>query len=390
VTVILFDGLNTPADQQATAKLKVIAYLRNISTVSPIAIYYLGNTLALLHDFTEDHQSLIDALNRKGVRPNGEVADSSPEPANVGSDPLFNAAVDKFNTVFAERAITERGIGTAQALRTIQAHISRVPGRKNLVWLAGSFPAGASGFSDTAVYPVSTMGLETGILPLEGRPGKSDPNLGAAAIYRTPVEPFREFANSLAADTGGRTFYGVNDFGAAIQSAIDDSRVTYSIAFSPPVESLDGRNHALKVAVKRPGVSLRYRSKYFASSATTLPSLEEAIRSRDSIPSIGLEVEMKAKVDGLTAFIRVDPQDITFTERNVKWEASLVTVVGTTDKIAPMTPVHISLSRESYSDVRKRGFELVQHLPPSSTGGEYLIAVQDSVSGQIGTLRFVR
>ena len=226
-----------------------------------------------------------------------------------------------FNAVVAQEAINQRGMTTATAMRTIREHLSRIPGRKNLVWIAGSFPAGSIGFTNISVYPVSTLGLETGVRPVEGRPGRPDIDLGGEATYRKPVEPFRQYANALAADTGGRVFYDVNDLAGAVRTAINDSRVTYAIAFSPPDKSLDGKPHTLKVTVNRPGISLRYRAKYFATRDTSPPSLEE-------------------------------------------------------------TP-------EQYADVHKRGFELLQKLPPTPTGSEYVVAVQDTQSGKIGALRFI-
>jgi VWFA-related protein len=76
----------------------------------------------------------------------------------------------------------------------------------------------------------------------------------------SPVDSGYETMESLAEETGGRSFHHINDLNSAILAAAADSRVTYSLAFYPPEPALDDSYHRLEVSVDRPGVTLRYTS----------------------------------------------------------------------------------------------------------------------------------
>ncbi|MCL4851947.1 MAG: hypothetical protein KJZ78_11285, partial [Bryobacteraceae bacterium] len=50
----------------------------------------------------------------------------------------------------------------------------------------------------------------------------------------------------------------------AIEAAIRDSELTYTLGFYPDTADVDGKFHELKVLTKRKGVRLRYRKGYLA------------------------------------------------------------------------------------------------------------------------------
>ena len=62
--------------------------------------------------------------------------------------------------------------------------------------------------------------------------------------------------NWVAEETGGRAFYNRNDLGAAIQEAMRDGDVTYTLGFYSQRDKPDGNFHALKVKVDRAGVAI--------------------------------------------------------------------------------------------------------------------------------------
>jgi len=65
----------------------------------------------------------------------------------------------------------------------------------------------------------------------------------------------------LSDETGGEAILDTNDLQPAFGSMITDTRVGYQLAYSPPTPG-DGKNHEIRVKVKRPGVDLRYRKSY--------------------------------------------------------------------------------------------------------------------------------
>lgn len=81
VTVFLFDELNTKVGDQQLAKKDFIHYLRGFPPSSRVAVFVLGDSLVLLHDFSQDMASLVAALTRHGGRVNPEVDAATAAPA---------------------------------------------------------------------------------------------------------------------------------------------------------------------------------------------------------------------------------------------------------------------------------------------------------------------
>jgi VWFA-related protein len=139
VTVVLLDGLNTRIEDQVYAKRQFVKFLGQIRPDDRIAVYTLGNGLRVLHDFSSDSRSLLNAV----ARFNGEnlpfTEISEPDPANTGSQDLDTRLNDLLQGM-ADRAIINRVRLTSTALIAIANHVSHLPGRKTLVWVSSSFP----------------------------------------------------------------------------------------------------------------------------------------------------------------------------------------------------------------------------------------------------------
>jgi VWFA-related protein len=115
----------------------VAQVLAQIQPDERVAIFTLGNTLRTLHGFTSDRASLPATL----ARYRGEVPSlSSPEDI----DDLFG---DSAAPPFQAFADTRRVTLTLETLAKLANHVKGVPGRKNLLWVSGSFPM-VSGMPD--------------------------------------------------------------------------------------------------------------------------------------------------------------------------------------------------------------------------------------------------
>lgn len=68
----------------------------------------------------------------------------------------------------------------------------------------------------------------------------------------------------LADETGGQAFFNPNDLTGAIQKAVEDSAVNYTLGFYLDAASLDGKFHELKGRVKRKSTTIRYLKGYSA------------------------------------------------------------------------------------------------------------------------------
>ena len=147
VTAFLYDELNTQLGDQQIAKKELLKYLRNLSPSDRVAVFVLGDSLTLLHDFSRDTAPLIATLDKHGSRSGPEAAASVAPPASSGSltgDATTTAQWDSFlassSQPYTDYAETVRATRTAAALETIATHLQGVPGRKTLIWISGGFP----------------------------------------------------------------------------------------------------------------------------------------------------------------------------------------------------------------------------------------------------------
>src|SRR5262249_26014518 len=119
----------------------------------------------------------------------------------------------------------ETAVNMQHALQAIASHLSKVPGRKNLIWITGSFPllvktehvatdyseemkkaARALNDANVGLYPVDARGL----VALFGRGG----GLLVAGL---------DTMNNLAKQTGGHAYYADNGIEQLIREAVEDS-----------------------------------------------------------------------------------------------------------------------------------------------------------------------
>jgi VWFA-related protein len=464
VTVFLFDELNTALLDQELARKDFLRYLQGLPESSRVAVFVLGDSLTLLHDFSQDMASLLTAVAKHPNRVNPEVQASTAPPASANSltgDPSTTAQWDAFmkasGKAYTDYAETVRATRTAAALETIAGHLQGIPGRKTLVWISGGFaiqlglgnrvdsitqsnpqghpnsrpaggPAGrgrqgdknpqsnsvssksppsdapmgelpgmglsfsddvarairALNEADVAVYPVDARGVTVAALYQADRSsiGKKgrQPNAVAGPDFNY------ETLETLAEQTGGRAFHHINDLNTAIQEAVSDTRVSYSLAFSPAAGTLDGSYHRLAVTMKRPGVSLQYRPGYVAARDTVAaPSLADAIANPIELAGIGFTVQLEPVEGGYKASVTIDPRNITLEPKDGKWTGSLqfLVVVGKTEQL---TTIPLSFTEAVFGQIQNQGLILGARVktPPGTSG--FSMGFRDIPSGMVGTL----
>src|SRR5215831_16644802 len=306
LNVLLYDLVNTPLTDQPFAHQEIVKFLQNRPEGSRFAIFVLGDTLHLLQGFTDDERLLVSAINRKEANPHSTLLYQAPGGISDASGLSGGAALARNNAAqemmgrmqnmeaAATRFyLTRRVEKTIGAFAEIAKFLSGLPGRKNLIWLSGSFPANffpgtdswdpfgglASYNSDlhqtadlltvgqVAVYPVDIQGLTT------------DPVYDASnpETYRTPQDFLRAHLNfmleigaeqatmdQVADDTGGHAFYNTNGLSDAIATSTEDGSNYYTLAYSPSDTKFDGRLRKISVQLYHGSYHLAYRHSYLA------------------------------------------------------------------------------------------------------------------------------
>jgi VWFA-related protein len=432
LTVILLDGLNTAFTDQHYAKEALIKFLNQLQPGDRVAIYTLTNGLRVLHDFTSDTASLLAAFTNHRNQDSSALSASTYDDANTGDDNL-DAFLDRSNEAIATFYQARRAQTTLDALQTIAHHLAGMPGRKNLIWLSGSFPAlvglgpdGSPGrdfqdFSDEmqramrtlngsgiAIYPVDARGL-MGIFAT--MPSMSPESRGRnPARGRAPVDQRAQnqilqtqgTMREIADRTGGRAFMNTNDLTGAIRRAMDDARVTYVLAYSPSHDQWDNKFREIKIKLNRPGLDARYRKGYYAySEDPSDPKLRKAILSEAaSTPLASTGLGMMAAVteaptpENPRTSIRtvLDAHEVAFARNGEgKHEATLdLLLVVFDDKGKPLhqvvRTVRLNMEEAAYGTVLKNGMVVNVDSEAPLKSARVRLIVHDLSSGLVGSV----
>jgi VWFA-related protein len=387
ITVILLDGLNTKFEDQTYARKQVVKFLQQIQPQDRIALYTLGSKLHVLQDFTSDSTSLLAAINQYSGRTPSEL--QTPSAEKMGSQMLeefINSSYQAESTFYMKDRVQK----TMAALTEIAAHVGTLPGRKNLIWVSGSFPilvgfdniiagpqndvtpfgkdieeaARALNDANLAVYPVDARGLMTFVM--NSGPRSSSPNIGGDSLRYDQTARSRPTATSgigtaaqaaitgsgsrmsgpdpaslttlltLADRTGGKAFYNTNDILGAIRQAVDDSRLTYEIGYYPEDIAWDGTFHRIQVQTKDKGGRVRARKGYFAMPEPQLTQeRRQAIIARIATgpldaTGIGVKVRVRSTVTQperkMKMMLYFNPHEFSFAQRDGRWEGIVDTV----------------------------------------------------------------
>jgi VWFA-related protein len=338
VNVLLLDSLNTELQDQVYVHQQILDFLKNMRPGTRCAIFTLGSKLRFVQGFTTDTSLLLAALNDKknGVFPQVEPvfrsrsdrADDRQEIATqmmmlgsrstAGIDALRAAQAD-----FAQFQYGERTMMTLEALNYLARYLADVPGRKNLIWFASSFPviifpssaqsqtmsevrvyasavkktADLLTVSRVAVYPVGAEGMmnDHWMEADNAGSGHAGGGLTREVSGENSARADRiEAMKQLADDTGGKAFYNTNDLNAAIQRAIDDGSHYYTLVYSPTNKKMDGKYRRIEVKLTAGKYKLAYRRGYNA---------DETARAEAQPESDPLQPLLKFGLPGVTQLL---------------------------------------------------------------------------------------
>lgn len=190
LNVILMDALNTPLHAQMFAHEKVLEVLRTLPRGTRVAVFTLNWRLHMLQGFTSDTQALIAALGQKKALPysaaffqdlnqeslNDRTADliSTPTSVNDLAESAVKRILQEESNADATR-IQLRVAATEKALQQLAGFLAGLPGRKNLIWISGSFPI---------IFDPTTEGASSysAMPPMMASQGSKGGNGNAAAL----------------------------------------------------------------------------------------------------------------------------------------------------------------------------------------------------------------
>jgi VWFA-related protein len=435
LTVILFDQVNTAQVDQANARNQIVHFLKQMRPEDRIALYALGDGLRILHDFTSDPDSLLRALAKAQARSGRLVPDNDPGTGPLG-DTSGDADLDAFlaaaDTAFVQYQTTDRILRTTDALEAIAAHVGSLPGRKNLLWVSSAFPlmigydmdpamVQATGLdvrsflvevdragralndANVAVYPVDAHRLSVSLTAIT-TPYVAPSNTRVPATRAPSITPNRsgvETMENIAARTGGVAYHDTNDLSAALRSAMDDSRVVYTLAYMPSHNEWDNKFRKIKVETRRSGVHLRYRSGYFAIPDAHLDPtqrtqmLAEAQWSAFDATQIPLTLQIVRVMNNdkplINFAILADSSGLRFTEAEGRHDTDMLLTLGQKGPDGKLVQeetksLTLRLKDEAYKAVMAKGLRLTSSMPLDPTAVSFRIVLLDAADGHLGSL----
>lgn len=274
VNILLLDALEAgPADivHEQTATMD---YIKTMPAGTQLAIFWLSSSgLHMVQGFTSQPAALRKAAETRMFD--------------------FGSNLEKWT----------RDWYTVDALNQIAAYVSRIKGRKNLLWLTHGMPIpllpdGGYGWAD----PSASGGWEAPDMGVVNRLMDTYELLTNEQVAVYPVDIGGVMglgmgtmrAEAVAEGLGGVAYFNTNDLSSTIASAIDHGSHFYTLSYFPPKQKDDGHYHAIKIEVDRPGLRLVYRKGYNAE--------EPRMHPPESGPSL-MKAALQAKVAPATQLL---------------------------------------------------------------------------------------
>ena len=377
--VILYDLTNIERDDQLDARRQVMKFIKNMPEGERMAIFVRSDGLYLVQGFTADKAVLYAALDPQNPKPH------VPKVFMMGKNLGYGDPASMINV-----------------LTQVSQFLEGIPGHKNLIWLAGTFPLALAPrkedpleYADLiiseinvltraqiAVYPINVGGVPvnppgqlTGARVHGGATNQVDQGGGgpggagtnsltsgnpdptgllasmAAQSSGDSVLTDYDVQKSLAEATGGHAFYSTNDVTAALDDATDIGGNYYSLSYSPTNPNDDGGRRTIAVRVVQPGYKLSYRRFYFTTALRPAgqPASTEAKTAQGTSPGPvedALQPNMKhgaPMVHDLlfSAHIRADGIPAIATPEQMAQLATQPAYVSTHHRDKPLAPIDL-------------------------------------------------
>ncbi len=246
--IVVIDLVSLDLPDQMFLAYQLERFMKTLPQGIALAVYLrAGSHSVLIQDFTYDRIRLLAAVHR-----------ALPHFASLGS--------------FAS------GLET---LQQIAVDLKALPGRKNVIWFAGSSSLSFNAVGSSpipnmnvrelfdaleteriAVYPIDARGLTTSVEFSVNQPYSDFYNGGPSPA--NPAFFRRALMMDVAKATGGVAYYNTNGLQQAADHVVRNDNSFYTLAYTPGNLQIDNKWHNIKVSAEGRSLHLSYRRGYFA------------------------------------------------------------------------------------------------------------------------------
>ncbi|MGA1981277.1 MAG: VWA domain-containing protein [Acidobacteriaceae bacterium] len=332
INILLLDALNTQMKDQSYVQSQLREFVKNTPVGTRVGIFVLNDRLVMLQGVTSDLALLKTVVERASPGASILLGDSTGDLDNVGNGgtktasatladiggpdtAMLGAQLKQAEATLAADDTQNRALQTLNAMNELAHYLGGIPGRKNLIWFSGSFPlsifpdstilhpfavvnnmdeeyretANLLARSQVAVYPIDARGLKTNATAIAKDSGAGNVGPGLASAQN---KLFQDNSNEnatmyqMASDTGGQAYINTNGLSEAVNRAITNGSSYYTLSYTPTNSEPDGKFRKIQVKLARPGLTLAYRSGYFADQPPSRPKSMQGEIQPD-LPSLG-------------------------------------------------------------------------------------------------------
>jgi VWFA-related protein len=419
-TAIVVDHRNEGWDGVRWSRENVLDVIKSGMPDERIALYAIGpEGLVLVQDYTTDRELLLKsmreyipgwvtvppgAISRGILQTFGRGIDT---PVAVGpaerQSPEITYARSVRDTINSlarpdEQPYEDTVEDVRLSLRALAEHLALLPGRKSVFWVSAGFrPRTMAGrrWRESEDWQKTITALNEADIAVNVIDTIDDPG----SVW----DQNRLVMRQIADETGARVWSARSD--QALSEGIEDSRSIYTLGFYLPEGDRDGKFHALRLKVNRPGLQLSYRQGYYAGATDMPDPVTEKGRTAETLETALLN-QVDSRAIGITALVDVtpgnpratvnfrlnlDPGTLSLKEQNGGWRGNVEEIfVELNEQGRTLAKVSDKKVFEfvsgNRSDYESRGITWPLSGPLVESATKITIVIRDTNSGRVGSL----
>jgi VWFA-related protein len=370
VTVILYDLLH-PIDQKLGR-----------SQLTKAAANFKSTDYVYLYILTGRGPFPVRPLPERQLEttPNGPL---SPD--------LIDAAFDKAMRLNQDFYGSDMIDLTYMSLQGFASRLAGLPGRKSIVWISRGIPLSIAGQQPgysrdyAAQQDRLSATLQRGNIAMYPV-GDSRREMGSQSMG---------MLNDIANRTGGRSHLDM-DVISSIQQAMQDSRASYTLAFSP--RTADAKYHKVHVACTKNGVHVLAPDGYYPFSAAGVDDEGSVIDAAQWSPFDAGEISLRASIapstknpQAIQFGIRIRTSDLQLIHSDAGYSGDVSVTLTAYDAAGRPTVLKqagypFRMTADQYRDAQQHGIRLSPDQPVPNDVRKIRIIVFDRYSSAIGSL----
>jgi VWFA-related protein len=239
--VLLLDLVNMELENQMWARQELLKFVKSKPQGTRFAVFVVSDGLHLVQGFTSDQEKIVAAVDPSHPKHH--------EPKVF----LYARNYGQHN----------RGLAVS-VFQDIARYLDGLPGRKNIMWLADSFPLSLY-HNEGDPYDFSEDVKE--IIDLLAREQAAVYTFNAGGVgggTNLTDDPFGVIdVNNLTGATGGKAYFD-NDLKTELADGTEDGANYYTLSYAPSNTHYNGKERKIKVHLDKKGYQLSYRRSYYS------------------------------------------------------------------------------------------------------------------------------